>query len=144
MEVVRRMVRQVRSTIDNGILYKKGEDCKLVGYFDTDYTGDQDTCRLTMRYVFKRGAEAISWCSKRQPTVSLPTTEVEEKVLQGEIALERIITEDQVADLFTKSLSVNKIESFCHQLGMMKRIEAVLMYCSLLFNTSIWSFVDRV
>ncbi|KAK3007585.1 hypothetical protein RJ639_013330 [Escallonia herrerae] len=41
-----------------------------------------------------------------------------EKVLQEEIGLQQIKTEDQVADLFTKGLTVNKVESFCHQLGM--------------------------
>ena len=31
---------------------------------------------------------------------------------------------DQVADLFTKSLSDNKFESFSHQLGMVNRKDA--------------------
>ncbi|KAL5551327.1 hypothetical protein UlMin_001503 [Ulmus minor] len=38
---VRRILRYVKSTIDYGLLYKKGEDCKLVGYCDADYAGDQ-------------------------------------------------------------------------------------------------------
>jgi len=133
-------------------------------------------------YVFKLKAGAISRCSKRQPTVSLSTTEAEyraaavaaqestwlmqlmkdlhqpvgysvtlycdnqsaiclaenpvfhartkhveihyhfirEKVLQGEIDLEHIKTEKQIADVFTKGLSVNKFETLCQQLGMVK------------------------
>ncbi|KAE8724613.1 tir-nbs resistance protein [Hibiscus syriacus] len=55
----------------------KGEDCKLVGYCDADYAGDHDTRRSTTGYVFKLGSGTISWCSKRQPTVSLSTTEAE-------------------------------------------------------------------
>ena len=132
------------------------------------------------------GSGAISWCSKRQPTVSLSTTEAEyraaamaaqestwlmqllkdlqqpteygislycdnlsairlaenpifhartkhvevhyhfirEKVLQEEIELEHVKTENQAADLFTKGLSGSKLESFCRQLGMMKIAEA--------------------
>ncbi|KAK3010923.1 hypothetical protein RJ639_011029 [Escallonia herrerae] len=80
MDVVRQMLRYVRSTIDYGIFYKKGGDCKLVGYCDADYAGDQDTCRSTTGYVFKLGTGAISWCSKRQPTVSLLTIEAEYRV----------------------------------------------------------------
>jgi hypothetical protein len=56
---------------------RKGEDCKLVGYCDADYAGDHDTRRSTTGYVFKLGSGTISWCSKRQPTVSLSTTEAE-------------------------------------------------------------------
>ena len=38
---------------------------------------DHDTWRPTTGYVFKFGSGTISWCSKRQPTVSLSTTEAE-------------------------------------------------------------------
>ncbi|KAL5543168.1 hypothetical protein UlMin_010878 [Ulmus minor] len=77
LEAVRRILRYVKSTIDYGLLYKKGEDCKLVGYYDADYAGDHDTRRSTTEYVFKLGSRTISWCNKRQPTVSLSTTEAE-------------------------------------------------------------------
>ncbi|KAE8736044.1 hypothetical protein F3Y22_tig00000218pilonHSYRG00253 [Hibiscus syriacus] len=77
LEAVRRILRYVKNTIDYGLLYKKGEDCKLVGYCDADYAGDHDTRRSTTGYVFKLGSGTISWCSKRQPTVSLSTTEAE-------------------------------------------------------------------
>jgi hypothetical protein len=46
---------------------------------------------------------------------------IREKVLQEEIDLKHVNTKDQVADLFTKSLSGNKFESFCQQLGMVNR-----------------------
>ncbi|XP_047259222.1 secreted RxLR effector protein 161-like [Capsicum annuum] len=180
MEAVWRILRYVKSTIDSGLLYKKVEECELVGYCDSDYGGDHDTRHSTTGFVFKLGAGAISWCSKRQPTVSMSTTQAEyrvaavaaqestwlmqlmkdlqqpvrhvvplycdnqsticlaenpifqartkhveihyhfirEKVLQGEIDLKHIKTEQQIADVFTKCLSVNKFESLCQQLGM--------------------------
>ncbi|KAE8705491.1 PLAC8 family protein [Hibiscus syriacus] len=77
LEAVRRILRYVKSKIDYGLLYKKGENCKLVGYYDADYAGDHDTRRSTTGYVFKLGSVTISWCSKRQPTVSLSTTEAD-------------------------------------------------------------------
>ncbi|RVW95735.1 Retrovirus-related Pol polyprotein from transposon TNT 1-94 [Vitis vinifera] len=128
-------LRHVKGTIDYGLLYKKSEDCKLVGYCDADYAGDHDTRKSTTGYVFMLGSGAISWCSKRQPTVSLSTTEAgvpsssngnsrKEKVLKEEVELNQIKSEDQVADLFTKGLSGSKFESFCHQLGMVKILEA--------------------
>ncbi|KAE8723075.1 PLAC8 family protein [Hibiscus syriacus] len=154
LEAVRRILRYVKNTIDYGLLYKKGEDCKLVGYCDADYAGDHDTRRSTTGYVFKLGSGTISWCSKRQPTVSLSTTEAEyraaamaaqestwliqlmnnlhqpvdyaiplEKVLQ-EIEMRQIKTDEQIADLFTKSLSVGKFEHFRRQHGVIQRMEA--------------------
>ncbi|KAM2056264.1 hypothetical protein ACFX16_029094 [Malus domestica] len=59
LEAVRRILRYVKSTIDYGFLYKKGEDCKLVGYCDADYAGDHNTRRSTIGYVFKLGSRTI-------------------------------------------------------------------------------------
>ena len=49
---------------------------------------------------------------------------IREKVLEEEVELKQIKSEDQVAELFTKGLSGSKFESFCHQLGMVKILEA--------------------
>ena len=80
LEVVRRILRYVNGTIDFGLLYKKGGACKLVGYCDADYGGDHDTRQSTTGYVFNLGSRAISGCKKRQPMVSLSTTEAEYRV----------------------------------------------------------------
>lgn len=77
LDQVRRILRYVKGTLDHGILYKKGGGCKLVGYCDADYAGDHDTRRSTTGYVFMLGSGAVSWCSKRQQSVSLSTTEAE-------------------------------------------------------------------
>ncbi|KAM2426822.1 hypothetical protein ACFXTH_000984 [Malus domestica] len=82
LEAVRRILRYVKSTIDYGLLYKKGEDCKLIGYCNADFAGDHDTRRSTTGYVFRIGYGVVSWCSKRQPTMSLSTTEAEYKAWQ--------------------------------------------------------------
>ena len=79
IEAVRRILRYVKSTTDNGLLYNKCESCKLIGYFNTDDTRDHDTRRSTTRYIFIIRSGLASWCSKRQPTVSLSTTEAEYK-----------------------------------------------------------------
>jgi hypothetical protein len=77
LEAVRRVLRYVKGTLNEGILYKKNGDCRLVGFCDVDYAGDHDTRRSTTGYVFMLGWGAVVWCSKRQPTVSLSTTEAE-------------------------------------------------------------------
>ncbi|KAK9824528.1 hypothetical protein WJX72_011105 [[Myrmecia] bisecta] len=54
-----------------------GGDSTLEGYCDADYAGDLDTRRSTTGYVFILNGGAISWCSKRQPTVAASTSEAE-------------------------------------------------------------------
>ena len=48
---------------------------------------------------------------------------VREKVLQGEIEMCHVKTENQVADIFTKGLSNAKFSEFRKQLGMMSKTE---------------------
>lgn len=43
----------------------------LTGYTDADWAGDHETRRSTSGYIFIIGRAAISWSSKRQPTVAL-------------------------------------------------------------------------
>jgi hypothetical protein len=54
-----------------------GKDISLQGYCDADWGGDASTRKSTTGYVFFLGVGAISWNSKRQPTVALSTTEAE-------------------------------------------------------------------
>ena len=80
LEAVHCILRYVKGMNDYGLLYKKGETCKVAGYCDADYAGDHDTCRLTTGYMFSLGIAVVSWSSKRQPTVSLSTIETEYRV----------------------------------------------------------------
>lgn len=49
----------------------------MQGWTNSDYAGDNVDRKCTSKYVFKLGSGAISWSSKKQPIVTLPTTEVE-------------------------------------------------------------------
>ena len=77
LDAVKRILRYVKGTINFGILYKKTKDCQVMGYCDADYAGDCGTQRSTIRYFFSLGSGPISWCSKRQPTMALSSTEAE-------------------------------------------------------------------
>ncbi|WMV49249.1 hypothetical protein MTR67_042634 [Solanum verrucosum] len=55
----------------------RGAPCKIMRYCGADYVGDHDTQRSTTGYVFNLGSTVLSWCSKRQPIVSLSTTKAE-------------------------------------------------------------------
>jgi hypothetical protein len=49
----------------------------LLGYADSDWASDVNNRKLTSGYVFTLGGGAISWSSKKQPTVALSSTEAE-------------------------------------------------------------------
>ncbi|KAK9681859.1 hypothetical protein RND81_10G032400 [Saponaria officinalis] len=73
----KRILRYLRGTTDFGIFYNKGAKSELIGFCDSDYAGDLDDRRSTSGYVFMLGFAVVSWCSKKQPIVTLSTTEAE-------------------------------------------------------------------
>jgi transposase InsO family protein len=50
---------------------------ELIGFTDSDWANDLDTRRSMTGYLFRVAGGAISWKSRRQPTVALSTTEAE-------------------------------------------------------------------
>ena len=79
MQAIKRILRYVKGIMDLGICYKRGAttDEMLVAFFDSDYAGDQEDRRSTSGYVFMFSGGAVAWSSKKQPMISLLTTEAE-------------------------------------------------------------------
>nr|GEU68375.1 copia-type polyprotein [Tanacetum cinerariifolium] len=73
----KRILRYVQGTTELGILYNRGKNSTLVAYSDSDFAGDLDDRRSTSGSVFLLAVGAISWSSKKQPVVTLSTTEAE-------------------------------------------------------------------
>ncbi|PNY07765.1 putative copia-type polyprotein [Trifolium pratense] len=96
-QVVKKILRYLKGTVNYGLFYKKSEINELVGFSDSDYAGDLDDRKSTSGYVFLLSGAAVSWSSKKQPVVTLSTTEAEfiaaaSCVCQG-IWLRRILEE---------------------------------------------------
>jgi hypothetical protein len=77
LAAAKRILRYLKGTMNLGILYKRDLNRSLQGWTDSDYAGDLDDRKSTSGYVFKFGSSAISWSSKKQPIVTLSTTEAE-------------------------------------------------------------------
>ena len=77
LAAAKRVLRYLKGTISLGILYKKGGHTELRGYSDSDYAGDLDDRKSTSGYLFMLSSGAVCWSSKKQPVVSLSTTEAE-------------------------------------------------------------------
>jgi transposase InsO family protein len=74
---VKRILRYLKGTTSYGLWYEKGKGSELTGWSDSDYAGDVDDRRSTSGYVFMIGTKVVSWSSKKQPIVTLSTTEAE-------------------------------------------------------------------
>jgi hypothetical protein len=76
---VKRVLRYLKGTLSYEILYKckTGNELILQGWSDSDYAGDHDDSKSTSGYVFTMNDSAICWCSKKQPIVTLSSTEAE-------------------------------------------------------------------
>ena len=62
-------------------MYTDESDVVLTGFSDSDWAGNPDDRRSTSGYAFHIGSGVVSWSSKKQPTVSLSSTESEYKAL---------------------------------------------------------------
>ena len=65
--------------MDYGIMYKSNTTIRLEGYTDADRTGYKADRRSTSGSVFSLDSRAISWSSKKQPTIALLSIEAEHK-----------------------------------------------------------------
>ncbi|GJW38939.1 retrovirus-related pol polyprotein from transposon TNT 1-94 [Tanacetum coccineum] len=101
---------------------------------DADHAGCQDTRCSTSGSMQCLGDRLVSWSSKKQKRVAISSTEAEyiamsehidirfhfikEHVKNGLIELYFVNTEYQLADIFTKALTRERIEFLINKLGM--------------------------
>jgi hypothetical protein len=80
-QAVKRVFRYLRGTVDHGLTYKgtgsPREPPVLHGYCDSDYAEDETDRRSVTGYTFILSGAAISWASRKQPTVAHSSTEAE-------------------------------------------------------------------
>ncbi|GAU47720.1 hypothetical protein TSUD_285070 [Trifolium subterraneum] len=77
---VKRILRYVKGTIDYGVFFPANDrknECKLMGYTDSNWCGDVEDRKSTAGYIFYFGEAPISWCSKKEPVVALSSCEAE-------------------------------------------------------------------
>ena len=80
MRLAQRVLRYLRDTPTLGLWYAVGgpdSGFTLRGWCDSDWGGNPDSRCSTTGYVFTFGFGAVSWISKKQPTVALSSTEAE-------------------------------------------------------------------
>ena len=100
-QAVKRIFRYLKGSLKLQLTFR-GPLQVLSGYSDADLAGDHDTRRSTSGFVFNIGSGAISWSSKRQPTVALSSCEAE-YMGQTQAAKEAIWLKSLLAQLDSSS-----------------------------------------
>ena len=85
--MLKHLLWYLAETIDYAICYEGDRDFRSLNdsssdlilhrYTDTDWAGDWDSFKFTIRYIFTLNEGAISWCSIKQHSVILLTCEAE-------------------------------------------------------------------
>ncbi|XP_050935218.1 uncharacterized mitochondrial protein AtMg00810-like [Cucumis melo] len=145
-KAAKRVIRYVKGTSDFGVKFTRGKEFKLIGFSDSDWGGSIDDMRSTLGYCFTLGYDVFSWSLKKQeikesteilvdikaaiaishtPMLYKKTKHFNIKLFflkevqkSGEVILVYCKTEDQVADILTKSLPTIKFGFLRSKLGV--------------------------
>ena len=80
-DVVIRILRYIKGTPGQGVLYENKGHTQVIGYYDADWAGSPADRRSTLGYcVFIRG-NLISWKSKKQDVVARSNAEAENRAM---------------------------------------------------------------
>ncbi len=74
---LKHLLRYLKGTINYKIKYDGSLGSSIVGYCDSDWGNGIDDRRSITGYVFTIAGGAVSWQSKKQPTVALSSVEAE-------------------------------------------------------------------
>jgi histone deacetylase 1/2 len=83
---VKRILRYVRGTCDTGLKIRRSKSMLVSAFSDADWAGCIDDRQSTGVFAVFLGSNLISWCARKQATVSRSSTEAEYKALANATA----------------------------------------------------------
>ncbi|GJX83235.1 ribonuclease H-like domain-containing protein [Tanacetum coccineum] len=83
---LKRILRDVRGTVDFGLQLYVSATTSLVGYTDADWAGCPSTRRSTSGYCVFMGGNILSWSAKRQNTISCSSAEAKYRGVANVVA----------------------------------------------------------
>ena len=73
-KAAKRILNFVQGIRTHGIFYKAKYDLELIGFTNSDWESDSIDKKSTSGYVFMLAEGPISWSSKKQSAIALPST----------------------------------------------------------------------
>ncbi|RVW47857.1 Retrovirus-related Pol polyprotein from transposon RE1 [Vitis vinifera] len=137
-DAVIRILRYIKSTPGQGVLYENRGHTQVVGYTDADWAGSptdrrslQGTVFLLEELRFGKDEQMKLICDnqaalhiasnpvfyERTKHIEVDCHFIREKIASGCVATSFVNSNDQLADIFTKSLRGTRIKYICNKLG---------------------------
>ncbi|CAL2258609.1 unnamed protein product [Prunus armeniaca] len=86
IQVVKRILRYIKGTLEQGLIFHKSNDFTLRSFLDADWAGSVDDRRSTTGACIFLGPNLLTWTAKKQSTVSRSSTEAEYRALANTAA----------------------------------------------------------
>jgi histone deacetylase 1/2 len=83
---VKRILRYLKNTSSIGLILRRSPSMLVSGFSDADWAGCLDDRRSTGGFAIFLGPNLVSWCAKKQATVSRSSTEAEYKAVANATA----------------------------------------------------------
>nr|GEW40229.1 retrovirus-related Pol polyprotein from transposon TNT 1-94 [Tanacetum cinerariifolium] len=123
LNVVKRVFRYLKGTINMGLWYLKDTGMSLTAYADADHMGCQDTRSSTSGSAQFIGDKLVSWSSKKQKCTAISSTEAEY------IALSRLSTTFKPKEhTFQVALDVLSLTPFYQAFLISASVPAIYMH----------------
>ncbi|GKA94685.1 retrovirus-related pol polyprotein from transposon TNT 1-94 [Tanacetum coccineum] len=114
LEAVKRIFRYIRGTSHLGLWYPKGTEIETIVYADFDHAGD---------YVDRKSTSGVcAMQHSRTKHIEIRHHFLRDNVQKGNISIEKVAFEDNIADIFTKPLKRKVFNYLRLGLGMMELI----------------------
>lgn len=123
MRIAKQVIRYLKGTASLSLCYGREMEVTghrahkygLIGYADSNYAGDPEDRKSVMGYCFFFNGALATWSSKRQRTVSTPTTKAEYIALghgaREAVWLKKLVNELMPQDLISKITLLGDNES---------------------------------
>jgi histone deacetylase 1/2 len=83
---VKRILRYMKDTLQLGLRFRKSRSNLVSAFTDADWAGCPDDRRSTGGFAVFFGSNLVSWCARKQATVSRSSTEAEYKAIANATA----------------------------------------------------------
>ena len=80
LTAAKRILKYLKGTLNHGLSFTPGL-MTLFAYIDADWAGDPSDRRSTSGFLVYLGSNPITWCAKKQATVSRSSIESEYRAL---------------------------------------------------------------